>query len=117
MRFKLDENVPRAVVELLRNAGQDVETVLEEGLGGTNDTKLIEACRAESRTLVTLDLDFADVRRYPPARFDGIWVLRPPHQDVPQLVSAVQGALSLLPTEPVAGRLWIVERNRVRVRE
>ena len=40
-----------------------LRTVLEQDLGGATDTVVFEACGAESRVLVTLDLDFADIRR------------------------------------------------------
>ena len=34
MRFKLDENMPRDAATRLRDEGYDVETVIDEGLGG-----------------------------------------------------------------------------------
>jgi hypothetical protein len=39
MRFKLDENIPRAVGEALRAAGHDADTVLDEALGGGSDAQ------------------------------------------------------------------------------
>jgi hypothetical protein len=66
---------------------------------------------------VTLDLDFSDIRLYPPSSHGGIWVLRPPLHSVRELLRAVSGALALLASEPAAQRLWIVELDRIRVRE
>jgi len=66
-RFKLDENLPRDVEGLLGEAGHDVETALSERLGGEPDRKVFDASRCEDRILVTLDLDFADIRLYPPS--------------------------------------------------
>lgn len=117
MRFKLDENIPRAVAEALRAAAHDADTALDEALGGGSDARLMDACRRERRVLVTLDLDFADIRLYPPAGHAGIWVLRPPLQNVQALLDAISGALALLSSEPADRRLWIIERDRVRVRE
>lgn len=34
MRFKVDENLPIEVAEMLRQAGHDAATVLEQHLGG-----------------------------------------------------------------------------------
>ena len=117
MRFKLDENIPRAVGDVLRAAGHVADTALDEALGGASDAKLMEACRRERRVLVTLDLDFADIRLNPPADHAGVWVLRPPLNSVQGLLHTVRNALALLASEPVERRLWIVERSRVRVRE
>ena len=67
MRFKADENLPVEAAEVLRGSGHDAQTVLEQQLGGTADSGLAVLCQREGRALVTLDLDFADIRAYPPA--------------------------------------------------
>jgi hypothetical protein len=72
LRFKLDENVPRKAAALLRDAGHDVRSALEQALGGSSDEKVLAAWN-EARILVTLDLDFGDIRAYPPASHAGIW--------------------------------------------
>jgi predicted nuclease of predicted toxin-antitoxin system len=72
VRFKLDENLPKDAGALLRDAGHDVETVLEEHLGGNPDVKILDACQAENRVLITFDLDFSDIRLYPPSSHSGI---------------------------------------------
>ncbi len=66
MKVKLDENLGNRTIELFRNTGHEVGTVSGQGFGGSSDDELIEACRAEGRVLVTLDLDFSNVLRFPP---------------------------------------------------
>lgn len=117
LRFKLDENIPGAVVVLLREAGHDVRTVLEQGLGGRPDDEVSRVCRDESLVLVTLDLDFGDVRTYPPADHAGIWVLRPEAQSVDAMLDLVRRALTLTANEQVPRRLWVIEPGRVRIKE
>jgi predicted nuclease of predicted toxin-antitoxin system len=116
-RFKLDENLPRAAEVLLRELGHPVETVLAECLGGRPDADVLKAANAEGRILVTLDLDFADIRRYPPSAYAGIWILRPRRQTIDDVLGLLRGALLVLETEPCQKRLWIVERERVRIHE
>ena len=116
-RFKLDENLPRDTEALLRKAGHDVHTVLDEHLGGNPDPRVFGASRADDRILVTFDLDFSDIRRYPPASHKGIWVLRPHTQSIDSTLALLKGALVVLETEPAHGRLWIIEPERVRIRE
>ena len=108
-RFKLDENMPRDAEAVLREAGHDVHTVLDEQLGGNPDPKVFDASQAEDRILVTFDLDFSDIRAYPPAGHAGIWVLRPHAQSVENTLSLLRSALLVLETEPARNRLWIVE--------
>jgi predicted nuclease of predicted toxin-antitoxin system len=76
MRFKVDENLPIEMAQKLRSAGYDAMTVLEQRMGGEPDTNLYRVCQAEQRVLVTLDLDFSDIRSYPPVKSAGIIVLR-----------------------------------------
>lgn len=66
MRLKLDENLPAEAVELLSRSGHDVSSVLLQSLGGAKDAQIAGICRSEARVLLTLDLDFADIRTYPP---------------------------------------------------
>ena len=74
MRFKLDENMPRDAATRLIDEGYDVETVIGEGLGGEDDPPVLRAATDEGRILLTFDLDFADIRRYPPGTHAGIVV-------------------------------------------
>lgn len=66
MKFKIDENLPVEIAVLLRDAGYDATTVVDQGLGGSADPGIASVCRNEDRVLVTLDMDFADIRTYPP---------------------------------------------------
>ncbi|MBI5435349.1 MAG: DUF5615 family PIN-like protein [Planctomycetes bacterium] len=104
-------------MELLRAASLDAEHVLDEALGGASDTKLAEIARREDRAIVTLDLDFADVRRFPPAEYSGVIVLRPDSQSHSRLIHVFNSVIALLSEEPLARRLWIVDESGVRVRE
>lgn len=115
--FKLDENLPRDAAVLLRDAGHDVQTALEERLGGRPDAQVLNVCRNETRILVTFDVGFADIRLYPPGSHPGIWVLRPDSQSIKNTVTLLRGALTLLETETPQHRLWIVEPGRVRIRD
>jgi predicted nuclease of predicted toxin-antitoxin system len=116
-RFKLDENLPRDAEVLLQQAGHDVHTVLAEQLGGASDPRVFDASQAEERVLVTFDLDFSDIRVYPPASHHGIWVLRPYTQSAENALALLRSALRVLEDEPTRRRLWIIEPERVRIRE
>ncbi len=115
MRLKLDENLGTRGVALLRDAGHEVATVSEEGLSGSTDRALIEQCRAEDRCLVTLDLEFGNPLVFKPSGYPGIVALRlPPNPGLGDLLDALRTLSRALTTSPVAGRLWIVQRGRIR---
>jgi predicted nuclease of predicted toxin-antitoxin system len=116
MRAKLDENVPIEAAELLRAADWECDTVYDEGLAGADDPEIAAACQAGARVLFTLDLDFADIRAYPPSEYVGIVVLRPVEPSRRQALELVSRVLPVLSAEWTEHRLWIVEPGRVRVR-
>ena len=43
MRVKLDENIPRSARQVLIAAGHDVNTVVDEDLGGESDPQIVAA--------------------------------------------------------------------------
>lgn len=116
MRFKVDENLPVEVADLLRKAGYDATTVHEERIGGATDTRLVAICQDEQRILVTLDIDFADIRTYPPDKFPGFVVLRIKDQNKAHILRLVLQVLGMMKKEKLENQLWIVEENRVRIR-
>lgn len=62
MKFKLDENLPVEAAALLREAGHDALTILDQQMGGQTDDEIIQVCTQEKRALITLDLDFSDIK-------------------------------------------------------
>ncbi|HYO14334.1 MAG TPA: DUF5615 family PIN-like protein [Thermoanaerobaculia bacterium] len=116
MRFKTDENLPIELADLLRKAGHDAMSVVDQHMGGEADPDLAAVCERERRTLVTFDLGFSDLRIYPPQSYPGLIVLRLKRQERPLVLEVFERLLPLLETEPLEGHLWIVEEERVRVR-
>jgi len=117
MRFKIDEHLPLEIKDLLAQHRLDPVTVADEGMAGSIDPDVAQVCLKEARALLTLDLDFSDIRAYPPEDYHGIVVFRPAIQSITTLVRLTTRLLTLLEREPLVGHLWIVEDHRVRIRE
>jgi len=116
MRAKIDENMPVDAVAVLREAGWETSTVYDEALAGADDDRVAAACRLDDRVLVTLDLDFADIRMYPPEEHAGIIVLRPVDPDRDRVLALLRKVIPFFALEAVRLRLWIVEPDRIRIR-
>ena len=111
----MDENLGRTPAQMLRGAGHDVATVPEEELSAAPDMSLIAVCQHEHRCLVTLDLEFGNPLVYNPAEHAGIAVLRlPPRPSWKDVEEAVQTLVLALERENIPGKLWIIQRGRVR---
>ena len=117
MKFKIDENLPVEAAVLLNEAGHDALTVRQQDLNGADDPPIFEACGREERALITLDTDFSNINAYPPKNGPGIVVMRLSRQDKLYVLEVISRLIPSLAQEPVAGTLWIVEDDRVRIRE
>lgn len=117
VKFKIDENLPIEVADLLRASGHDALTIHDQNMVGDADFQIALICQMEQRALLTLDLDFSDIRAYPPSDHAGIVVLRPQSQGKSTVLDLISKLIPLLQTEPLTGKLWIVQENGLRVRE
>jgi predicted nuclease of predicted toxin-antitoxin system len=116
VKLKLDENLGRRCIDLLRADGHDVATVAEQLMTSAEDIEVIEACQREQRALITLDLDFSNPLLYPPRQYPGIAVLRlPAKPSYGSLVAVVKTLADALKREPLDGQLWSVESGRIRI--
>ena len=62
MKFKVDENLPVEVAELLQNAGHDATTIQDEKLVGADDDEIAPVFLKEERAFLTFDsLTFAPI--------------------------------------------------------
>ena len=115
MKFKLDENIPARAALFLRSLGHDVETVLEEGLGGKCDATIWEAAQSEGRFLITQDLDFSDMRRFAPGSHQGILLIRLEDRDQPRIARFLEIWLTLEPGEGWGGAFLVASSRKIRV--
>ncbi len=117
MKFKIDENLPVEFAELLREAHYDAFTVVEQKLEGQPDENIAAICSHEERILITLDTDFTDIRVYPPCKYPGFIVFRVYKQDKYHLINLLKELIPLFKKEPISHQLWIVEEDKLRIRD
>ena len=114
--LKIDENLLAEVTSLLVDAGHDAVSVHDQNMVGSTDSHIADVCQTEKRAIVTLDLDFADIRSYPPEDYFGLVVLRLDHQDKVHVLETFTSLLPKLNDEPLVGKLWIVNERTIRIR-
>lgn len=115
MKIKIDENLPRSLAEALHALGHDAHSVYDEQLQGQSDTTVWQAVVKEERFLITQDVEFGNLQKYPLGSHFGILLLRlhsPDRERVKQLI------LHVFQNEPVErwrGGLVIVSEHKLRV--
>ena len=113
---KLDENLGRSAAELLQTAGYPTERVSDEGLSGAKDSLVWQRVCQEGRFFITLDLDFSDVRRFPPGTHPGLLLLRPKDNSRDAVLQVLKRVLQEHPLHTLAGCLVVADERRTRLR-
>lgn len=116
MKFKIDENLPVECAQVLRDSGFEADTVNDEGLNGSPDSRIFTVCSKERMVLITLDLDFSDIRAYPPNTHYGIIILRLNSQSKYKIIQKFKQIIPIIGTELLEGCIWIVDEKRIRIR-
>jgi predicted nuclease of predicted toxin-antitoxin system len=119
LRFIIDADLPRSVAGVIEQYGHEAVDVRDIGMSSSSDEDIAAFALKEGLCLLTADLGFGDVRRYPPNEYHGIVVLRLPRHAamsfIEQLLSSFLREAESLPNLP--GALAIVESGRVRFRK
>lgn len=116
MKLKLDENLSRHLKQSLSAYEHDVATAADEGLLSKPDTLAAAVARNEGRMLFTLDIEFGDLRKYPPGSHAGVVLFRPRTYGPLAVNQFVEDFVRRTALEPLAGCVVIVEPARIRVR-
>ena len=116
MRIKVDEDLPQAAVEMLRERGYEAANVVEQGMGGLKDPALWETVQAEQRFLVTADKGFADIRVYAPGTHAGVLLLRPDQDGIRPVMQLLQQVLAGYDLSALAGGVTVVTARGIRIR-
>jgi len=116
LRFLIDEDVPRSTTRVLRDAGFDVMNVHEAGLQGKSDNLVFDFAQSEDRLLITCDLGFSNILKFPPSENHGILVVRVPDSEPIDVFNReVLNAVHEV-GENLLHHLAIVEIGKVRLR-
>ncbi len=116
MKIKLDENMPHDLAELLGASGHEAATVAEENLSGADDQAVLRRAASEGRLLMTLDVGFADIRKYPLRSHGGIVVFRLHDQRWTAMKGPAQRLIESGLFKKLERGLAIVDESRVRFR-
>lgn len=117
MRFKIDENLPGELKDVLAALGHEARTVFDQNLQGASDETLWPEVLRNQEVLLTIDKDFSDVRQYPPATHYGVIVFRLESYGRSWVIDKVREALVLLGDTEYKGKLFIVNEGGIRTRK
>lgn len=116
MHIKVDEDLPTAIVHLLRKHNYEALSVLEQKMGGMKDPALWQAIQRERRFLVTADKGFGDIRLYPPGSHAGVLLLRPDQDGIRPVVELLEQVLANYDLRALAKTTTVATPRGIRIR-
>ena len=117
LRFLTDEDIPRSTARVLRDAGFDALDVRDVGLRGKSDALVYAYAQREERLLITCDLGFSNILKFPPEQSMGLLVIRSSdNESIDRFNHEVLQAVTEI-GENLRKHLAIVEIGKVRLRK
>ena len=117
IRFLVDEDLPRSLVQAFEDAGFVAEHVGDVGLRGHSDRNVLDGAITRGAALVSADIGFANLLAFPLGSHHGIVVARFPNEvGNPVLNRSIVDALLELRADDLTGSLVIIEPTRIRIR-
>src|SRR4030042_6483801 len=116
MKLKREKNISRYLKPPLQQQGHDVFTAADEDLLGKSDVEVGAAAKSERMILFTLDLEFADLRKFPPGTHPGIILFRPQSMGPLATNRFIVNFVKETDMTPLSGCTAIVDPTRVRIR-
>jgi len=116
MNFFADECVYPGTVATLRSWHHNVETAQGAGLMGQDDPVLLAHAVQRGQILITNDLDFGDIRHYPPPHHCGVIVLRIRAKSIDRVHNVLREFLATTTQQEMRKALVIVDAVKYRIR-
>jgi predicted nuclease of predicted toxin-antitoxin system len=116
MKLKLDENLSRHLKPILIGLDYDILTAADENLLSRPDTEIASAARNEHRMVLTLDIEFADLRKYPPGSHPGVILFRPLSLSPLSVNAFITDFIGRTNLEKLAACVAVVDPVHIRIR-
>ena len=118
MKFVLDEDLPRSLGESLRELGHVVLDIRDHGFRGSPDSTNFQFTQKARADLLSADLDFASILRFPLHKHYGIIILRFPNTlSVRYINKFAVSAIKLLDKKDLRSTLVIISPRVIRLRK
>ncbi len=85
-------------------------------MAGAQDDEVFTYAQSSSAMLLSPDLEFGDLRRFPPGSHQGILIVRMPRVAAPAMVQEVMRLLLQTGEASLAGAVAILEPGHIRIR-
>lgn len=118
MKFFLDANMPYSALEVFEELGLEAKHARDVGLGRASDEEIMAYAVNNRSILVTKDLGFANIIRFPLESHYGVVVLRlPSFFKAFQFVNVLREFLNSIDVKVLEKSIAIVKLGKYRIRK
>ena len=116
--FAIDEDMPRSTGKVLKETGYEVKDIRDHGLRGADDDKIYQFAQNNQAVLITADLGFGNILRFPIGSHFGIVIARFPNEiPTSEINRQLVARFADLTDADFKGSLLIIEPGKVRIRK
>lgn len=112
MKFLIDENIRKEIIEFLIDKEHDIDVVPS----GSKNGEVIKLARNKKRILLTHDVHFSNILLYNPKTSFGIIRIRIHPPDIEKIINALDRLLEEIKGANISGKLIILEEDNFRIR-
>jgi predicted nuclease of predicted toxin-antitoxin system len=117
IKFLIDEDIPRSAAKVLRDRGYEVLDVRDCGLRGEPDEEVFKFAQEEKAVLLTGDLGFGNLLRFPVGKHSGVVIVHFPNEiSASKLNNQITKAFDTLTEKDLDRTLMILEPGKIRIR-
>lgn len=117
-KFVIDEDVSRSTGKVLIDCGYEVKDIRDYGLRGAEDEEVYRFAQNNQAVVVTSDVDFGNILRFPIGSHFGIIIARFPNEvSTKEINRQLIKGIKALTEDDFKGNLVIIEPGRVRIRK
>ncbi len=117
VKFVIDEDMPRSTGVAMSSEGYEVKDVRDHGYRGLGDDEIYMFAQREKAVLLTGDLGFSNIFKFPLGQHFGIVVARFPNEMAPRKINReIVNSLKDLAEDDFRGNLIILEPGRIRIK-
>ncbi len=116
MKFLIDADCPRSIGNFLRSLGYEALDIRDIN-PKASDQEIYQLIKERSLILITRDVDFGNILRYPISPPYGIILLRVYLLSINEITSVIGDLLSRTPERDIVGSLIIARKGHYRIRK
>lgn len=116
-KFIIDEDMPRSTGKILKEYGYNVKDIRDYGLRGADDDEIFKFAQKEKSVILTGDINFGNILRFPLGSHFGIVVAHFPNEvSTVEINRQLIGKFKELSEDDLKGNLIIIEPMKIRIK-